>query len=86
MNVATENLVETVKRAVRGGPLADAVRDVQIEVGYDSADDEFLRVELQIKLPKKNVDSQLRELLERIEDAVAAVDDRYPSVRFLDAA
>jgi len=86
MNAVSENLMRAVRRAIESGPLADTVRDVQIEPGCDEDDEEFLRVVLSMRLPHKNVDAQLEALLERIEEAVAAVDDRYPSVRFLDAA
>lgn len=73
-------------RVVKNGPLAETVRGVQIEPAIDNDDDEFLRIALLLKLPKRDVDKDLQLLLEGIEDAVASVDHRYASVRFLDAA
>ena len=86
MEADTASVRDTVMRAVQAGPLAGAVRSVQVERARAEDDDEFLRVELIVELPDRNVDAELEALLERIEDAVAAVDDRYASVRFLDAA
>ena len=86
MNAMTENLLNAVRNVVASGPLAKAVRRIEIEPAIDEDDEEFLRVELLVRLPTKNVDSELEALLERIEEAVGAIDSRYPSVRFLDAA
>ena len=82
----TDNVRQIVLKAVGADPLAALVDDVQVELGVDEDDEEFLRVALVVRLPDRNVDAELEGLLERIEEAVARIDDRYPSVRFLDAA
>lgn len=81
-----DKLHDLVLNAARAGPLADAVRAVAIEPGLDEDNHEFLRVALEVNLPNGDVDAELEAMLERIEAAVANVDDRYASVRFLDAA
>jgi hypothetical protein len=86
MHVDVNTLKEAVLQAVQNGPLVHAVRDVQIEPAQDQDDEEFLRVALSVQLPNHDVDAELEALLEQIEKAVAALDDRYASVRFLDAA
>ena len=81
-----DTLRERVLDAVRAHPLRAAIRDVQIEPAADDDGEAFLRVKLLVQLPKEDVDEQLQTLLEQIEESVAAIDDRYASVRFLDAA
>ena len=83
---ASDTLKGRVSKAVRESPFAEAVRDVRIEPAWDENGDEFLRVALVLDLPDRDMDTELEALLERIEEAVISVDDRYPSIRFLDAA
>ena len=86
MTVDPDILRAAVLSAIEGNPLAKAVQDVQVEPAVDEDNDSFLRVELQVRLPDRDVDAELEALLEKIEEAIAAVDERYASVRFLDAA
>lgn len=86
MTVDPDILKAAVLSAIEGNPLAKAVQDVQVEPAIDEDNDSFLRVELQVRLPDRDVDAELEALLEKIEEAIAAVDERYASVRFLDAA
>ena len=86
MNAVSDSLKEAIQRAINAGPLAELVLEVQVEPGCDEENEEFLRVVLSMSLPQKNVDAQLEALLVRIEEAVAVIDSRYPSVRILDAA
>lgn len=86
MTETSDALNGQVLEAVRRSAFADALRDVRVEPAWDENGVEFLRVVLVLELPDHNVDSELEALLERIEEAVSSVDERYPSVRFLDAA
>jgi hypothetical protein len=86
MDTDASSLRDTVLSAVKNDPLANAVRDVQVEPALDQDGEEFLRIELSLQQLNRDVDAQLEALLERIEEAIAAVDTRYASVRFLDAA
>jgi hypothetical protein len=54
---------------------------MQIEKGTD-----FVRVIVQVKNVDNAVDADFEALLGAIERTVGAVEDRTPSVRFLDAA
>lgn len=80
------DIQKNVSDAARKGSLATLIRDVLVEPDKDEFDDEFLRVEIKLGRTEKDIDSELEAVIERVEEAVAAVDDRYPSVRFLDAA
>ncbi len=80
-----DQLQRTVEQTVRSGPLAQAVGRVSVEPGSDAEGNEILRV-LLVLTTSDDQDEALETLLEQIETAVLAIDDRYPSVRFLDAA
>lgn len=77
---------KSVSAAARKGALDSLIRAINVEADMDENDDEFLRVEIALVPTDKDIDAELEAAIERVEDAVAAVDDRYPSVRFLDAA
>ncbi|HWT12078.1 MAG TPA: hypothetical protein VN231_04935 [Allosphingosinicella sp.] len=79
-------LENIVSNAIRGGTLAKAIRQVRVEPDLDAQGNEILRVLIEMKRQPDNADEELENLLERIESAILAIDDRYPSVRFLDAA
>jgi hypothetical protein len=78
-------LHSAVSRAITSDPLADLVQDVTVETAWDENDDEFLRVLLVLNQHGMDDDADLERLLNSIEDAVAEIDKRYASVRFLDA-
>jgi hypothetical protein len=77
-----ERVLETVKRS----PIGDQVEDVVLESDHDDDGAEFLRVIVQVKQDDEADDAIFEALLEDIESTVSAVDERYPSVRFSDAA
>lgn len=65
--------------------LQKLVESVSVDPAEDEEGDEYLLVT--VKLSTAEVDDEaLEKLLEEIESKVASLDDRYPSVRFLDAA
>jgi hypothetical protein len=65
--------------------LKKAVESVSVDPAEDEEGDEYLLVT--VKLSAANIDDEaLEKLLEDIESEVAGLDERYPSVRFLDAA
>jgi hypothetical protein len=86
MIIDVPELQEQVSRALRDGPLADQVREIEIEPAEDEDGSEFLRVIVKLVAKKAPEDSELDDLLQLIEDTISKIDDRYPSVRFLDAA
>lgn len=65
--------------------LPKGVSGVSVEPAESDEGDEYLLVTVQ--LASHDVDDEaLEKLLEEIEAEVAGLDERYPSVRFLDAA
>lgn len=86
MNDDLTKVRDTVLEVVHARPLADAVKDVRIEPGYLTDGDEFLRVILQLDIPPGFEESEAIGLMRDIEKAVRLVDERFASVRFLEAA
>lgn len=86
MSSNVETLESTVTDAIRGGALADDIRGVRVEPDTDAEGNEILRILIQMKRPRHDIDEEMERLLEKIETAILAIDERYPSVRFLDAA
>lgn len=86
MNRSVQDLKSIVEDAIRSGVLANDIRDVTVEPDHDAEGNEILRVSLQMARQRYDIDEELEKLLEKIESAVLAIDERYPSVRFLDAA
>jgi len=65
--------------------LPKRVDSVSVEPAENEEGDEYLLVT--VRLSTADVDDEaLERLLEDIESEVAGLDERYPSVRFLDAA
>ncbi len=88
MQTGLVKLKERILEAIKTSPLAAQVKDedVALEQGRDDENEEFLRVTVQIKERKNITDADFESLLEAIESAVSDLDERYPSVRFSDAA
>jgi len=80
-----ETLRERVVKAT-GAARGVEIEDVRLEPGYDNEGDEFLRVMVQVKNLDRAANEDLLALIKVIEDAVEDIDERYPSVRFPDAA
>lgn len=79
-------LRERVLAAAKGSDVGARVSDVILEPAQDDDGTDFLRVIVQVKDVERAGDEAFEALLERIERAVAELDERYPSVRFADAA
>ena len=80
------DIKETVLKATAVAAAKAGVADIVLESDRDDGGTEFLRVLVELKPGKSPPNEDLEALLEAIEDAVGAIDDRYPSVRFPDAA
>lgn len=81
-----EVLKKRVAEVATGSAIGDTVADIVLEAASDDEAGNFLRIIIEVKnLPKLSaVDAQ--KLLIDIEDAVSSMDERYPSVRFAEAA
>lgn len=80
-------LEEQAISSARAGPLGDLIEHVRVSPAQLGDDDlDFLRVEVRLKRVGRPEHAALLATLERIERDLSELDDRYPSVRFLDAA
>ena len=86
MQADLATLKERVLATARNSAVGSEVADVTLEPARDDEGSDFLRVVVQMKDVEKSGDEALEALLEEIEGAVAEIDERYPSVRFSDAA
>jgi hypothetical protein len=66
--------------------IADRIRRIDIEPSDDPHGEEFLRVTFLVSGLQKISPDQVARLVNSIEDAVAVEDERYPSIRFAEAA
>lgn len=79
-------LKKQVLEAAKRPSIKAQIEDVLLEPDRDDDGADFLRVLVQVKHSPPPADEDLEDLLEAIEDAVSEIDERYPSVRFADAA
>lgn len=86
MQTDLATLRERVLEATKTSPVGSQVEDIVFESSQDDEGTDFLRVIVQVKQSAKAADADFEALLETIEGAVGALDERYPSVRFSDAA
>ncbi len=86
MQADLDTLKQRVLEATKESAVAERVEDIFLEPDRDDEGNDFLRVVVQVKDLGDTADADFEALLESIESAVAAVDERYPSVRFADAA
>jgi hypothetical protein len=86
MQIDLDTLKQRVLETARRSAVATKVEDVVLEPDRDEEGTDFLRVVVQLNNMEGIVDSEFEALLEAIERTVGDIDERYPSVRFLDAA
>jgi hypothetical protein len=86
MQIDLDILKQRVIEATKHSAVADRVQQVALEPDRNEWGTDFLRVVVQMKDIDHVADEDLEALLEAIERTVGAVDERYPSVRFADAA
>jgi hypothetical protein len=79
-------LKERISEVAAQSALAGRLKDIVLEADRDNEGGDFLRVILRIKSLDRANHKDLEELAASIENAVGDVDERFPSVRFADAA
>jgi hypothetical protein len=80
-------LRDEIAELVQQSPLGRRVRNVAVEPSEDDdGTGEFLRVIVELKDLETTAFEDVDGLISAIEEAVAKRDERYPSVRFADAA
>jgi hypothetical protein len=86
MQIDLDTLKQRVIDATKHSAVADQVQDVALEPDRNEWGTDFLRVLVRVKNIDRAADADFEALLEAIERTVGEVDERYPSVRFSDAA
>jgi len=86
MQTDLETLRQVVIETARKSPVGEKVEDVALEIAQDRDGDEYLRVMIRLKSIDEADRPTRIELMEAIQDAVIEIDERFPSVRFPDAA
>ncbi|MEI9851059.1 MAG: hypothetical protein WDN24_09700 [Sphingomonas sp.] len=66
--------------------LASVIRDVRLEEAVDEDDVPFIRVFLKVQGADDISWRAIAPLVRSVEDEVAAIDERFPSVRLAEAA
>jgi hypothetical protein len=77
-------LPHSIEKISRSSALGPRIRRVDVEA--DAEGDAYLRVSLEFDHTDDLEWDNVEPLVRSIEDAVAVVDDRFPSVHFADAA
>jgi hypothetical protein len=75
-----------VEAAVRESAFAQRFRNLTIEAADDGEGGSFLRVSLKLDRTNDLEWDTVKPLVESIRRSVERIDDRFPSVRFADAA
>jgi hypothetical protein len=86
MQTDLDTLKQRVLEATKQSTVAAQVEDIALESDRDDEGTDFLRIIVHVKNIDHTDDADFEALLEAIEGVVGAVDERYPSVRFSDAA
>lgn len=79
-------LKKRVLEVTHDSPVGERIKNVILEADRDDDGSDFLRVILEVSSLDEVEDSDLVPVIESIETAILDVDDRFPSVRFADAA
>lgn len=80
------DLTERVRQLLAASKLSEFVRDVYVEPAFTYGDDEVLRVHIRVAHPDKMASKDASEIINQIVDDLWAIDERFPSVRFDEAA
>jgi hypothetical protein len=79
-------LKKRVEDVTHDSPVGDRIKNIVIEADDDGTGSDFLRIRLETaSLEDVNIDD-LIPVVESIQTALLELDDRFPSVRFADAA
>jgi hypothetical protein len=81
-----ETLRRVIDETARRSPVGYKLQDVELEPASSDDGDEYLRVMIRLKGTEEADYPALQRLIEAIENKVGELDERYPSVRFPDAA
>jgi len=86
MKLDLPKLRDAALEAAHGLPGGGQVEDIVFDANEDEYGLDILRVVVKVKALERAQEIDLEGLLHSIEGAITAVDERFPSVRFADAA
>ena len=86
MHAELPELARRIEALARKSTLGGRIQRVGVEEDVDPEGASFLRVSLQLDHTDDLEWDSVKSLVRSIEDSVAAVDERFPSVYFADAA
>jgi hypothetical protein len=75
-----------VSNVIQNSLFGDRISKVSVEAGNDDEGSEFLRVFLHFKTTPNLRWQNFQIVVRAIEDELAAIDERFPSVRIAEAA
>jgi hypothetical protein len=70
----------------RDSAIGEHTRNVVVEADRDDTGSDFLRIVFEVDSLDDVSDAELLRVIGSIETAIAELDERFPSVRFADAA
>jgi hypothetical protein len=79
-------LRDRIAGLARKSEVGERLRNVTVEPDDYGEGTAYLRIEIQLADLENVKSTQVEPLVESIEDVVSKVDDRFPSVRFAEAA
>lgn len=80
------DLQDRVVKVVRASPIGGRVRNVSVEAEDEGVGGPFLRIVVEMIDLEKLAEEEAEPVVRSIEGAVEELDERFPSVRFADAA
>jgi hypothetical protein len=86
MRTELSNLEIRVRNAIRTSAVGEHLRNVVVEADRDDEGTDFLRIVLEMTGLEEVSDDDMESVMRSIESTLSEVDERFPSVRFSDAA
>jgi hypothetical protein len=86
MQADIPTLEKRVADIARRSSLGARLQDISLEPARDDEGSDFLRIVLEMKTLDSIPDEEIEALVSSIEKGVSELDERFPSVRFADAA
>lgn len=75
-----------VAAAAEQAAIGNAVDRIELEADQSEGGSDFLRITLYLKQLEKIEDKQLLAVIKSVEDNLIEKDERFPSIRFAEAA
>lgn len=80
------DIKKIVTAAAKGSAIGSSLKEVRLDFVEDTEGSDFIRITLFLKKLSKVDDKTLQNFVRAVETAMADRDDRFPSIRFSEAA